>query len=148
MAVSIRDDRINSSAEILEVMNIQHRTIALCMNAIFDEIADNLRSCAHVNGLLDQLELLCQNQFRYDEQLLEEVNFPSVADQKNIHGLFLKAITLLKAENTQCHTPSFINDFIDLRLDFILNMNKETMMLCDFIISNHRGNAPLTTNNR
>lgn len=121
----------NSSVEI---MKMQHHTISVCMNAIFDKLVDNSQSCAHVDGLLDQLELLCQKQFEYDEQLLEEVNCPSVAEQKRLHDLYLKGLNLLKAENGQCHAPSFITNFIKLRIDYVLNMNKETMLLCDSVL--------------
>lgn len=127
----ILDNTLDAS---IEIMKIQHRTISVYMNTIFEKIVDTSQRCAHIDSLLDQLELLCQKQFEYDEQLLEKVNFPAVAEQKRLHGLYLKAINLFRAENDQCHTTSFINDFIKLRLDYVLNMNKETMMLCDFLL--------------
>ena len=131
MDSQIWDDKVDSSIEIL---NIQQRTISVYMNTIYEKIVDSSQRCDHINSLLDQLELLCQKQFEYDEQLLEQVNFPSVAEQRRLHGLYLKAINLFKAENDQCHSASCIKDFLKLRLDFISTINKETMLLCDFLL--------------
>ncbi len=124
-------DKVDSS---IEIMDIQQRTISLYMNTIYEKIVDTSQRCDQVDGLLDQLELLCQKQFEYDEQLLEQVNFPSVAEQRRQHGLYLREINLFKAENDQCHSTSCIKDFLKLRLDFITTLNKETMMLCDFLL--------------
>ena len=82
----------------VEIMNMQHRKISECIKTIHDEIADARQSCSHVNDLLYQLEQLCQMQFMYKEQLLEEVNYPSAAKQKHLHALLLKAIDQLKSE--------------------------------------------------
>ena len=132
MTSLIWDNKLNPSVEI---MSIQRSKISECINTINVGIADKLQSCTHINGLLNQLEQLCQMNFMYEEQLLEEVNYPAVAEQKHLHDLFLKAIEPFKTENDQCHTTSFFNDFIKLRLDYILNMNNETIKLCDFIIT-------------
>jgi len=118
----------------VEIMEIQHRTIALCMKAIFDKIADDTQSCTHIGALLDQLEILCQDKFRFIEQLLEDVNYPSAAEQKRLHGLYLDAINLFKVENEECHTANFLKKFVNLRLEYALNMNQETIMLCDYLL--------------
>ncbi|MBC7949789.1 MAG: hypothetical protein H7Y42_18035 [Chitinophagaceae bacterium] len=136
------DTMLNPSVQI---MNIQHSKIAECINTINDEIVDMQHSCTHINGLLDQFEQLCQMLFMYEEQLLEEVNFPSVAEQKHLHDLYLKSIEQFKAENYQCHTASFFNGFIKLRVDFLSNMNKETMILCDMFMNNSRGDTTVTS---
>ncbi len=134
MTSSGRDADLNP---IVGVMNIQLCKIFECISFIQDGIFDTQRSCANINGLLDQLEQLCQMHFMYEEKLLEELDFPSVAEQTHLHDLFLKAIGQLKSENNQCHTPSYCSGFIQLRLDFVSNMNKETMMLCDLIMNKY-----------
>jgi len=117
----------------VEIMRMQRRKIYECENTIFKEIADRRQNCSHINGLMYQLKFLYKMHFMYEEQLLEELNVPAAAEQKKIHDLFLKSFDNLKAEDGQCHTSSYIFDFINLRLEFVSNMNKETMMLCDFI---------------
>lgn len=127
---------LNKLNPSVEIMNIQRGKITECINTIQHDITDMRQSCVHINGLLYQLEQLCQMHFMYEEQLLEEVKYPSIGEQKHLHGLFLKAIESFNTETDQCHSPFFINDFIKLRLDFVINMNNETMTLCDFIINN------------
>jgi hemerythrin len=124
------DYKVNPSVEIIK---IQRSKIRECENTIHHEIADTQQSCAHINDLLCQLKLLYEMHFMYEEQLLEEVNVASAEGQKHVHDLFLKSIDQLRTENDQCHTFSFNNNIIQLRLDFISIMNNETMMLCDFI---------------
>lgn len=131
MDTLIRDNKVDS---IIETMNIQQRTVSVYMNTIYEKIVDTSQTCAHINSLLDQLEFLCQKMFEYDEQLWDQMNFPQVAEQRRLHGLYLKAINLFRAENDQCHSTSCIKDFIRLRLDYISNLNNETMMLCDFLL--------------
>ena len=131
MASLIWEDKLNSS---IEIMKIQYHTVSVCMNAIHDKIADESQNCAQIDGLLNQLELLCQMLFKYDEQLLEEMNYPAVSEQRRLHDSYLKAIDLFKTENEQCHTAAFMNDFIKLRLDYVLNRDQETMMLCDYLL--------------
>jgi hemerythrin-like metal-binding protein len=130
MTSIIWDNKINPS---IEVMKIQRQTISVCMNTILDDLADFSQKCDHINELLDQLALLCQIHFKYEEQLLEELNYPPTSKQKSLHDLFLKDIEQLKSDNDQSHSPAIVNNFIKLRLDFIRNMNNETMMLCDFM---------------
>lgn len=131
MDSQILDSTVDSR---IEIMSIQQRTVSVYMNTIYEKIVDTSQRCDHVSGLLDQLELLCQKQFEYDEQLLEQVNFPSIAEQRRLHGLFVQEIDLFKAENDQCHTTSCIKDFLKLRLDYITTLNRETLMLCDFLL--------------
>lgn len=128
------DTNLNPSVEII---NMQLCKIFECIRIIQDAIIDTQESCSNINGLLDQLEQLCQMHFLYEGKLLEELDFLSVEEQAHLHELFLKAIYQLKTENNQCHTQSFCNGFFNLRLDFITNMNKETIMLCDQIMNNY-----------
>jgi hemerythrin-like metal-binding protein len=129
------DNKIDPS---LEVMKIQRNTISVCMNTIQDDFADADQGCDHINELLDQLEQLCQIHFNYEEQLLEQLNYPPLSKQKYQHGVFLKDIKQLKGTNNECHTTSSVNNFFKLRLDYISNLYSETMMLCDFIKSVQR----------
>lgn len=128
------DTNLNPSVEII---NIQLCKIFECIRIIQEAIVDTQESCSNINGLLDQLEQLCQMHFLYEEKLLEELDFPSVKEQAHLHELFLKAIYQLKTENDQCHSHDFFDGFIKLRVDFVTNMNKETIMLCDQIINNY-----------
>jgi hypothetical protein len=73
----------------------------------------------------------------YEVQLLEEISFPSLAEQKLLFESLLKNIESIRVKNDQCHTPSFFEDFIRLRLDFVFNMNNETRILCDYLTNNH-----------
>jgi hypothetical protein len=70
--------------------------------------------------------------------LLEGMNYPSADEQKKRHNLFLKTFEPFKLESGQCHSPDFMNDFSKIRLDFVSNMNDDTMKLCDYIIDSYR----------
>ena len=129
----------------VEVIYEQSCKISECMKNIFDVITDDRQSCACISGLIEQLELLCQMHFKFEDQLLEELNYPSALKQKKLNDSFLKAVGQFKTENIQCHTPSFFNSFVELRLDFLANMNNETLMLCDFILNNSSGDTTVTS---
>jgi len=118
----------------VEIMRMQRNKIRECEQAIYHDIVDEDQSCAHVNGLLHQLKYLYKMHFMYEEQVLEEVNLPSVAEHKNIHEVFLTSLDHLTTDDSQCHSSSYVTDFINMRLDFAANVNKETMMICDFTI--------------
>jgi len=130
MASIFRDVRLNPSVELIKTQRSQ---IYECENTIHLGINNTLQNCTHINELLCQLKLLYKMHFMYEEQLFDELNVPAASELKKIHDLFLKSIDQLKTENNQCHTPSYSYDFIKLKLDFILNLNTETKMLCDFI---------------
>jgi len=74
----------------------------------------------------------------YEEQLLAGMNFPSLNEQKKRHDLFLKEFEPFKLESGQCHSLNFIHTFSKIRLDFVSNMNDDTMQLCDYIIDSYR----------
>jgi len=57
---------------------------------------------------------------------------------KERHNLFLETFEQLKLESNQCHSVNFIKDFSRIRLDFVSNMNDDTMKLCDYIIDSYR----------
>lgn len=134
MASLVWNNNLNPTVEII---NILFSKIDECLKSIDHDIGDIHESCTRINDLLNQLEQLCQLYFIYEEQLLEGLKFPSVTEQKMLHEAFLKTFEPIKLESDQCHSPSFIEDFIKLRLDFVSNMNNETMKLCDFIISSY-----------
>ncbi len=142
MASLAGDKGLNPSVEI---MRMQRSKILECEQAIYHDIVDKDQSCEHVNGLLHQLTDLYKMHFMYEEQLLEEVNVPSVAEHKNIHEVFLASLNHLTTDDGQCHSSSFVTDFINMRLDFAANINKETMMICDFIIKAYGGNTTETS---
>lgn len=120
----------------VQIMNIQRSKISECIRKINDDIEDTEQNCTHINELMSQLEQLCQLHFMYEMQLLEEISFPSLAEQKLLFESLLKDIESIKVKNDQCHTPSFYEDFIRLRLDFVFNMNNETRILCDYLTNN------------
>jgi len=136
MTSPIRDTKIDPG---LEVMMIQRQTISTYMNTIQEDFHDTSRECDRINTLLDELKQLCQEHFRHQEQFLEELNFPPVTQQKNMHDLFLKDIAALKTDMGQCHSPAVISGFMQLRLEYIRTTNSETMLLCDFITSRTSG---------
>lgn len=119
-----------------EAIDAQHRKIFDMITSIHNELEDNNKKCAHFNGMLDQLELLCQLHFIDEEKFMEEINYPSTADHKHLHDLFLATIDRFKIGNKQCHAPNIINDFINIREDFISHMLNETMLLSNFIKDN------------
>jgi len=124
MASLVWNDNLDPTVEII---SMQRGIIDDCIKSIDRDIGDVHGSCKHIGELLNQLEQLCQLHFMYEEQLLEGLNYPSVTEQKMLHESFLSTFEPFRAESDQCHTPSFLKDFIKLRLDFVSNMNNETM---------------------
>jgi hemerythrin len=122
---------------MVDLINIHFNKIDECIKYINDDITDIHGSCEHTSELIDQLEQLCQLQFMYEEQLLEGLKYPSVDEQKNRHKLFLESFEPFKLKSDQCHSSTFIKDFIKIRLGFVSDMNYETMKLCDFIINSY-----------
>lgn len=120
---------------------MQRSKITECIRSINDDISDIQQNCSHISEMLSQLEQLCQMHFMYEVQLLEEINYPAIAEQKMFFDLLLKSIESIKVNNDQCHTPTFFRDFNSFRLDFIFNMNNETRVLCDFISDSYRENS-------
>lgn len=131
----------NNLDPTVEIINMQRGKIDECIKYIDHDIGDMEGSCTHVSELLNQLEQLCQLHFMYEEQLLEGLKYPSVPEQKMLHESFLRTFEPFKVESDQCHSPAFIKDFIRLRLDFVSNMNTETLNLCDFIINSYGGDS-------
>ncbi|MDA8430376.1 MAG: hypothetical protein M0T70_14070 [Geobacteraceae bacterium] len=121
----------------VDLINIHFEKIDECIKYISDDIKDMQGSCEHTNKLIDQFEQLCQLHFMYEEQLLEGMNYPLVNEHKMRHNLFLKTFEPFKLESYQCHSQLFINNFNKIRLDFVSNMNNDTMKLCDFIIASY-----------
>jgi hemerythrin len=134
VASLVWNNKLNPTVDII---NIYFNKIDECIKCINDNIADIHGSCEHASALINQLEQLCQLQFMYEEQLLEGLKYPLVNEQKNLHKSFLETFEPFKLESNQCHSLSFINDFIKIRMDLVSNMNYETMKLCDFIIDSY-----------
>ena len=117
----------------VDLMNIHFSKIDECIKSIDSEISDKHVSCEHANRLINQLEQLCKMHFTYEEAILEGMKYPSVDEHRLLHQSFLKAFEPFKSSSDQCHSLSFIGNFIKLRMDFVKNLNNETMKLCDFI---------------
>lgn len=134
MASLVWNNKLNPTVDLI---NIYFNKIDECIKYINADVEDMEGDCEHTRGLINQLEQLCQLQFTYEEQLLEGLKYPLVHEQKNLHRSFLEAFEPFKSKSNQCHSPSFINDFMRIRLDLVSNMNHETMKLCDFIIDSY-----------
>jgi len=130
MASFACENNVNSG---VEAMDAQRHKIFDCMSTICNLIADTHHNSDSIGGLLDQLEILCQIHYMDEEQLMEGVNYPLAAEHKRQHDLFLVTIDQFKIDNKQCHTTSMLNDFINIREDFITHMLNETMLLSEFI---------------
>jgi len=135
MASLVWNNKLNPTVDLI---NIHFDKIDVCIKYINNDIEDTHGSCENTNDLINQLEQLCQLHFIYEEQLLEGMNYPSVNEQKERHNQFLKTFEQFKLESNQCHSLSFIKNFSKIRLDFVTNMNDDTMKLCDYIIDSYR----------
>lgn len=135
MASLVLNNNLNPTVELI---NIHFGKIDECIKHINNDIEDIYGNCENTNELINQLEQLCQLHFIYEEQLLEGMNYPSVNEHKDRHNLFLKTFEQFKLKSNQCHSPGFINYFSRIRLDFVSNMNDDTMKLCDYIIDSYR----------
>ncbi|HXE96068.1 MAG TPA: hemerythrin domain-containing protein [Dongiaceae bacterium] len=117
----------------VETMDVQHRKIFDCMDAIYHALADNQQKCDPLDGMLDQLELLCQMHFLNEQQLMDDTNYPSASEHKHIHDLFLASIDQFKIVSSECHTTNLLDAFLKLKEDFITHMLNESTTLGAFI---------------
>jgi hemerythrin len=113
------EDKFNTGVETLDG---QHRKIFDYMITIYNGLIDSHLKCDPFNGMLDQLELLCQLHFMEEEKLMDESNYPLASEHKHLHDLFLTSISLFKIDNKQCHTSNVLTEFSNLRVDFITHM--------------------------
>jgi hemerythrin-like metal-binding protein len=121
----------------VEAMDVQRRKIFDYLALINNELVNSRQKCDSINGLLDQLEILCQMHFMDEERLMIELNYPFAAEHKHLHDLFLATVDRFKIESNRCHTPGILDDFGKLRVDFTTHILNESMLLSDFIKSNH-----------
>jgi len=135
MASLVWNNQLNPTVDLI---NIHFNKIDECIKRINEEIIDTDGNCEQTNELIDQFEQLCQLQFKYEEQLLEGLNFPFADEQRILHSSFIETLEPFKLKSNQCHSPSFIKDFIDIRMNLVSNMNHETMKICEFIIDSYR----------
>lgn len=112
----------------IEALDAQHNKIFDYLNMINNNILNNHQKCDSLNGMLNQLELLCQFHFMEEERLMEEIASPSAAKHKHLNDMFLAAIDRFKIENNQCHSPSVLSDFKKLRDDLVSHMQNETLV--------------------
>ncbi len=130
MTSLVWEDKYNTG---VETMDVQHRKIFDYMTTIYHVLADNQQVCDPLNGMLDQLELLCQMHFLNEQQLMDDINYPSASEHKRIHDLFLATIGQFKIQSSKCHSPNILNEFLKLKEDFIIHMLKESTALRDFV---------------
>lgn len=128
----------NNLNPTVDLINIYFKKIDECIKHINHDIEDLQVNCERTNELLNQFEQLCELHFMYEEQLLQGLNYPLVNKEKERHHLFLKSFEPLKLESDQCHSPYFMKNFSKIRLDFIANINNDTMKICDYIIDSYR----------
>jgi hemerythrin len=134
MASIIWNTELNPTVDLI---NIHFKKIEECITCINMDIADEQGSCEHTSDLINQLEQLCQLHFIYEEQLLEGLSYPLVSELRARHKSFLESFIPFKTESDQCHSSSFMKDFIDVRLGLVSSINNDTMKLCDFIMSSY-----------
>lgn len=134
MASLVWNNELNPNVDLL---NIYFNKIDDCIRYISEDIFDLNKSCDHTTDLIGQLEQLCQLQFMYEEQLLDGMKYPFTSELKDIHRNFIDTFAPFKPGSAQCHSMTFIQDFIKLRLDLLRNMNIETMKIFDFIINSY-----------
>ena len=135
MTSLIWDNKLNPTVELLNIFSAK---ITECVNRITADILDLEGNCSQTVDLVEQLKQLCELHFGYAEQLLAEIQFPDVENQKNRHRSFIDTFESIKLQSDQCHTPSFIKNLTKIRLDFVSHLNRDTMEICDFIISSYR----------
>ncbi len=137
MTSLIWDDKFNTGVAALDA---QHRKIFDYMTHIYSDLIDNSHKCDSINGMLDQLEILCQLNLFNEDQLMDETNYPLSAEHKHQHDLFLATLDQLKIDNNQCHSPNIISKFTNIIENYISHMLTGNMLLSEFI-KNNSGNA-------
>jgi hemerythrin len=117
----------------IESLDAQHRKIFDYMTTIYEELTDVHQKCSQFNNLFDQLELLCQMHFMDEERMMDDMSYPSTAEHKHLHDLFLATVDQFKIDYKQCHSSNVVNDFNKLRWDFVTHVMNETLVLGEFI---------------
>ena len=124
------EDRYNTGIEIIDA---QHKNVFEYMTRIYNRLVDDQQSCINVNSKLDQLAIICKLHFIEEENLMDEMSYPSASEHKHLHDMFLAGIDRVKIANKQYHTPSELSDFIGLRDNFISHILVETQEISAFI---------------
>ena len=134
----------NNSNMIFDVMDAQHAKIVDYMNSIYNDMVDNNLRSNQFNAMLDRLEILCQLHFLEEDTLMDNIEYPSAAEHKHLHDLFLTSIDRIRNENHKNHSSNMLNDFIVLRGTFLSHIQEESMPLGKFINDHNPDSAKLT----
>ena len=124
------EDRFNTGVEVIDA---QHKSIFEYMTRIYNRLVDDKQSCEPINSKLDQLTIICKVHFMEEENLMDELDYPSASEHKHLHDMFLADIDRVKIANKQCHTPAVLNDFINLRDSFISHILNETQEISNYL---------------
>jgi len=112
----------------IQALDAQQHKIIAYLDTINNELLNNYQRCDFINGMLSQLELLCQFHFMEEERLMDEMASPAAAEHKHLNNMFLVAIDQLKTEHNQCHSPAVVTDFKQLRDDLAGHMQSEKIV--------------------
>lgn len=84
-------------------------------------------------AMLNRFDLLCRLHFLKEEQLMKEMNYPLLAEHKQLHKLFLA--NLEQSRNHQKHGPASgcFSAFSNIREDLITHMLNENMLINQYI---------------
>jgi hemerythrin len=72
-----------------------------------------------------------------EENLMDDMSYPSASGHKHLHDMFLADIDRVKTANKQCHISEVLNNFVNLRDSFIHHILAETQEISDYMNSRH-----------
>jgi len=116
----------------IEVIDAQHKSIFEYMTRIYNRLIEEQQSGLNVSSKLDQLAIICKLHFLEEENLMDDISYPSSA-HKQLHDMFLAHIDRVRSANENCHPTELLDNFMSLREDFISHILVETQEICDYI---------------
>src|SRR5262245_46840054 len=101
----------------VESIDRQHRRIFDYMAGINGLLSDK---AAHgdIDGMLDQFDIYCKMHFYEEERLMEEMDFPSIADHKRQHDQFVLNLDRFRS-TTDVGSTDAVHDFENIKNWFV-----------------------------
>jgi hemerythrin len=120
----------------LEPMDIQHMKILDMMTSIHNLLSDKQQIDA-IDEMLDQFDIYCKMHFYEEERLMEGMNFPSIAEHKRQHDLFILNLDRFKSADLANQNRNFAVDFEKVKNWFVNHILTEDMRYSEFYLGKH-----------
>lgn len=121
----------------LEAMDRQHIKIFDMMASIHN-LLSHKQQIDLIDEMLDKFDIYCKMHFYEEERLMEGMNFPSIAEHKRQHDLFILNLDRFRARDLQHDIQKNAGDFERIKAWFVNHILTEDMRYSEFYIGKHK----------